>query len=117
MTTAMTTIKKWQDELLATMTRVEEPVLKFTGKAVEAVGDYVPARPHWAFLDQVPTMTEIVDNQLKFRQRVVAEQTAFVRKLMKTMTPAKASPAPKAHVAARAGHKASPVRRVPARAA
>ncbi|MEP7113425.1 MAG: hypothetical protein ABI862_09190 [Ilumatobacteraceae bacterium] len=109
MTTAMTTMKKWQDEYLATMIRVEEPVLKVTGKAVEAVGQYVPAMPHWAFLDQVPTMTEIVDSQLKFNQRVVAEQTAFVRKLMKTMTPAKASPAPRA--------KAAPVRRVRAAAA
>ena len=117
MTTAMTTIKKWQDEYLTRMARVEEPVLKVTGKTVEAVAPYIPARPHWAFLDQVPTMTEIVDSQLKFRQRVVAEQTAFVRKLMKTMTPAKASPAPKAHAAARDSRKASPVRRVTAKAA
>lgn len=111
MTTALTTIKKLQDEYLATLTRVEEPVLKVTGMAVEAVGQYVPERPQWAFLDKVPTMTEIVDSQLKFRQRVVDEQTAFVRKLMKAMTPAKPS------AATRVAAKASPVRRARAAAA
>jgi hypothetical protein len=96
MTTAMTTMKKWQDAYLTGITRVEEPVVKFTGKAMEAVGGYVPARPQWAFLDQVPTMTEFVDSQLKFRRRVVDEQAVFVRNLVKAMTPAKAQHAPKA---------------------
>jgi hypothetical protein len=117
MTTAMTTMKKWQDEYLTRMARVEEPVLKVTGKTVEAVAQYIPERPHWAFLDQVPTMTEIIESQLKFRQRVVDEQTVFVRKLMKALSQAKASPAPKAHATTRDGRKASPVRRVPAKAA
>jgi hypothetical protein len=54
---------------------------------------------------------------LKFRQRVVDEQTVFVRKLMKTLSQAKAGPAPKAHAAARNGRKAAPVRRVAAKAA
>ncbi len=98
MTTAMTTIKKWQDAYLTGIARVEEPVVKFTGKAMEAVADYVPAQPHWAFLDQVPTMTEFVDSQLKFRRRVVDEQAVFVRNLMKAMTPAKAQHTPKAPV-------------------
>ena len=117
MTTAMTTMKKWQDDYLATMIRVEEPVVKVTGRAAEAVGQYVPERPHWAFLEQVPTMTEIVDSQLKFNQRVVAEQTAFVRRLMKAMTPAKAHPAPKAHAAKRVATKRAPARRTRAAAA
>jgi hypothetical protein len=113
MITAMTTMKKWQDEYLTRMASVEEPVVKVTGEAVKAVAQYIPARPHWAFLDQVPTMTEFVENQLKFRQRVVDEQTVFVRKLMKALSQAKASPAPKA----RTSQKASPVRRIRAKAA
>jgi hypothetical protein len=36
---------------------------------------------------KMPTMTELVDNQLKFRKRLVDEQTTFVRKLMKAMDP------------------------------
>ncbi|MGD9704518.1 MAG: hypothetical protein AB7Q42_18985 [Acidimicrobiia bacterium] len=88
MTAAMTTMKKWQDEYMTFVARVEEPVVRYTGRAVEAVAEYVPERPAWAFLDQVPTMTELVDNQLKFRKRVVDEQAAFVRKMMKAMHPA-----------------------------
>ncbi len=116
MTTAMTTMKKWQDEYLTRVARVEEPVVKFTGKAMAAVAEYVPARPQWAFLDQVPTMTEFVDNQLKFRRRVVDEQAVFVRNLMKAMTPAKTKHQPKAP-ATRVASKVSPARRAGVRAA
>jgi len=115
MTTAMTTVKKWQDEYMKLVARVEEPVVRYTGRAVEAVAEYVPERPEWAFLDQVPTLTEVVDNQLKFRKRVVDEQAAFVRKMMKAMHPAlmklETKPAPKAAA------KAAPMRRVGVRAA
>jgi hypothetical protein len=112
MNTAMTTMQKWQDDYLTRISRVEEPVLKFAGKAMEAVAEYVPERPHWAFLEQVPTMTELVDSQLKFRRRLVDEQAAFVRKLMKAMSPAKTRPEPKVSAAKRVVGKASPVRRV-----
>ena len=117
MTTAMTTLKKWQDQYLTTMARVEEPVVKYTAKAMDAIADYVPERPQWSFLDQVPTMTEVVDSQLKFRRRVVDEQAAFVRKVMKAMTPTLTKLEPKAPVAKRVVGKPSPVRRVGARAA
>lgn len=117
MTTAMTTTKKWQDQYLAMIARVEEPVVRFTGKMAEAVADYIPERPHWAFLEQVPTMTELVDSQLKFRRRVVDEQAAFVRKLMKALSSATARHEPKAPTAKRVVGKASPARRVGVKAA
>ena len=104
MTTAMTTTKKWQDQYLSMIARAEEPVVRFAGRAAEAIVEYVPERPQWAFLDQVPTMTELVDSQLKFRTRVVDEQAAFVRKLMKVTSP-------KAPAARRVVGKAPPVRR------
>ena len=110
MTTAMTTTKKWQDQYLTMMARVEEPVVRFAGRAAEAIADYVPERPQWAFLGQVPTMTELVDSQLKFRGQVVDEQASFVRKLMKSMSP-------KAPAAKRVVGKASPARKVGVKAA
>lgn len=117
MSTAMITMKKWQDEYLKFMTRVEQPVVKFTGKAAESMAEYVPERPHWAFLDKVHTMTEFVDNQLRFRKRMVDEQVAFVRKMMKAMHPTLVkleSGAPRAKTVAA---KPAPVRRVGVRAA
>ncbi len=117
MTTVMTTTKQWQDQYLTMMARVEEPIVRYAGKAAEAVADYIPERPQWAFLEQVPTMTELVDSQLKFRRRVVDEQAAFVRKFMKAMNPATAKHEPKAPAAKRVVPKASPARRIGVRAA
>jgi hypothetical protein len=88
MTAAMTTLTEWQDRYIKLAERVQAPVARYTARVAEAVAEYVPQRPDWALLDRVPTMTEFVDNQLKFRKRVVDEQAAFARKLMKAMRPA-----------------------------
>ena len=88
MTTAITTLKEWQDRYLDLMGRVEEPIVEFTGRMAESVAEYVPERPDWELLDKVPTMTELVENGLKFRRRVVDHQAAFVRKVMKAAHPA-----------------------------
>ncbi len=116
MTTAMTTMKKFQDQYLTLMARIEEPVVSFTGRAAGSVADYVPELPHWVFLEQVPTMTEFVDSQLKFRKQVVDEQAAFVRKMVKAIHPLMKTE-PQAPVAKRAAAKPSPVRRVGVKAA
>ena len=117
MTTVMTTIKKWQDGYLTGMARLEEPIVRFTGRAAESVAEYVPERPQWAFLDEVPTLTEVVDSQLKFRRRVVDQQAAFVRKMMKAMHPALLRLETKAPVAKRVARKPSAVRRIGVKAA
>lgn len=88
MTAAMTTLKEWEDRYIDLMGRVEEPIVEYTGRVAESVAEYVPERPEWELLEKVPTMTELVDNGLKFRKRVVDEQAKFVRKLMKAAHPA-----------------------------
>lgn len=108
----MMTMKRWQDEYLKLMARLEEPVIRFTEEASEQVAEYVPERPQWKFLAELPTVTEFVESQLKFRRRVVDEQAAFVRRMMKAMHPALAkidhkAPAKKAAPARRVAPKAS----------
>lgn len=115
MPTMMRTLTTWQNQYVDLMGRLEEPVVTFTGRAAESVAQYVPERPNWAFLAEVPTMTEFVDNQLKFRRRVVDEQAAFVRKMMKAMHPALMRLEAKAPVAKAPVAKAPP--RKPARGA
>ena len=117
MTTMMTTVKKWQDGYLSSMARIEEPIVRVTGRVAGSVADYVPERPQWAFLDEVPTLTEFVDSQLKFRRRVVDHQAAFVRKVMKAMHPALQRLETKAPAAKRAAGKPSAVRRIGVKAA
>jgi hypothetical protein len=117
MSAAMKTIKKLQDDYLAMMARLEEPVVRFTGRAAESVAEYVPERPHWAFLESVPTMTELVENQLRFRRRVVDQQARFVRKTMTAMEPVLTRLEAKAPATGRAAAKPSPVRRMGVRTA
>jgi hypothetical protein len=117
MTTVMTNIKKWQDGYLTGMTRLEEPIVRFTGRAAASVAEYVPERPQWAFLDEVPTMTEFVESQLKFRRRVVDHQAAFVRKMMKAMHPALLRLGPKAPAPKRVAEKPTALRRIGVKAA
>ena len=107
MTTAMTTLKEWQDRYIDLMGRVEEPIVEYTGRIAESVAEYVPERPDWELLERVPTMTELVESGLKFRRRVVDQQAAFVRKMMKAAHPAlvKLEKAP-----AKTAAKARPVR-------
>lgn len=81
----MTTLKKWQDDSLVLMQRIEQPMVRYAGKVAEPMARYMPERPR--FMAAMPTVREFVDNQLKFRRRVVDEQTAFVHKMMKAMDP------------------------------
>lgn len=85
MTTMLDTMKRWQDGYFTFVKRVEEPVLRFAGGFAESAVRYVPQRPR--FMASAPTVHEMVDNQLEFRKKVVAEQAAFARKMMKAMDP------------------------------
>lgn len=111
----METMKRWQDEYLKFMARIEEPVVRFTEEASEQVAEYVPERPEWRFLAELPTVTEFVESQLKFRRRVVDEQAAFVRRMMKAMHPALVKIDHKAP-AKKVAPKAAPARRVAVKA-
>lgn len=109
MTTTMETVTKWQDEMLTMTKKVETPVVRYTGEMAEWMAKYMPHRP--AFMAKMPTMTEVVDNGLKFRRRMVDQQAAFVHKMMKAMDPMlmKFEAMPKHHDKA---HVAKPVARV-----
>ena len=116
MSAMMTTMKRWQDDYFKFLKRVEEPVIRFTEDASEQVAEYVPERPEWKFMAELPTVSEFVESQLKFRRRVVDEQAAFVRKMMKAMHPALVKIDHKP-VMKKAAPKAAPARRTAVKAA
>jgi hypothetical protein len=97
----MLTIEKWQTDYLDFIKRVEEPVVRFTGRMAGTVAPYVAEKP--AALRSMPAVTEFVESALKFRKQMVDQQTLFVRHLMKAMHPviekfdaeSVATPAPK----------------------
>jgi len=81
----MITFEKWQTDYLDFVQRVEEPVVRFTGRMAGTVAPYVPEKP--AAMRSMPTMTELVESGLKFRKRMVDHQTVFVRHMMKALNP------------------------------
>jgi hypothetical protein len=87
MSSTVSSLKRREDAFISTMKRMEEPIVRFAGRSAERFAEYTPERPGWAFLKRVPTMTELVENQLTFRKQLVEEQHAFVRKMMKAMRP------------------------------
>lgn len=97
MSTVMTNLKKWEDQYFTLVKRIETPVVRYTGEMAETLVKYVPARPR--FMTGMPKVNEVVDNGLEFRRRMVNEQAAFTRKMMKAMDPVlvKFETAPKAH--------------------
>jgi hypothetical protein len=81
----MTTLKKIQDEYF---TLARESKSRWCGSPARwkrLMARFVPERP--TFMAKLPTVAELVDNQLKFRRRFVDEQLMFVRKMMKAMDP------------------------------
>jgi hypothetical protein len=100
----MLTLEKWQTNYLDFVQQVEEPVVRFTGRMAGSIAPYVPEQP--AAMKSMPTMPELVESGLKFRKRMVDQQTLFVRHMMKAMHPViekfeterPAAPAPKPHV-------------------
>jgi hypothetical protein len=81
----MLTLKKWEDEYFTFTKKVQEPVVRYAGKVAQKVAPYAVQRP--ALLAEMPTMLEVVDHSLKFRKRLVDEQSAFVKHLMKALDP------------------------------
>ena len=100
----MLTLEKWQTDYLEFVQRVEEPVVRFAGRMAGGAAPYMPSRP--AAMRSMPAVAELVENGLKFRKRMVDQQTLFVRHIVKAMHPVLekldaepvATPAPKPHV-------------------
>lgn len=85
MTTVMERVEHWEDRSLEQLKELERPILEFTGDMSERTAKFVPERP--ALLADLPTMSELVESQLRFQKRLVDEQARFTRKLMKAMAP------------------------------
>ena len=85
MTTMLETVEKFEDRAFDQVKQAEEPVLRFARETSDSLARFVPQRP--AFMADMPKLTEIVESQLKFRKRLVDEQTRFARKMVKAMDP------------------------------
>ena len=87
MSSMLTTVQEWQDEFFDLFDRVEEPVVKVTGDLAETVSEYVAQPTAWPFLAQLPSMNEIVENQIAFATRFLEVRVNFARQLVKAGQP------------------------------
>jgi hypothetical protein len=85
--TIMQTMKEWEDEFFDVVTRVEDPLVRFGGDMAEFFAEYTPDRPAWPFLNQLPTVSELVDFQIEFAHRFVDTQASFARSMVKAWQP------------------------------
>ncbi len=87
MTPLMQSLVNMEDEVLDLLDRVEEPIVSVVGTVTEAVADYVPERPAWPFLAELPTLAQLVDNGSSFAHKLVTHETDFAKALVKAMHP------------------------------
>ena len=85
MTTVMDRMEKLEDRYFEQLKEIEQPILDLTEDVADRTARFVPERP--GMFSELPTMGELIENQLKFQKRLVDEQARFTRKMLKAMGP------------------------------
>ena len=104
MSKVITTVTAYEDKALDLITRVQDEVLVYVKAAVELVDERVSdvqlpfELPQLDLLDEVPTLSEIVDTQFAFSKKLLANQEKFAKNVVEAVKPLtrEAAPAPKA---------------------
>lgn len=83
------TVTEYEDKALELIVKVQDEVLGYVKQAVEFLDDKLPEFevPELAVLDQVPTLSEIVDTQFAFSKKVLSNQEKFAKNVVKTVKP------------------------------
>ena len=104
MSKVITTVTAYEDKALELISRVQDEVLVYVKAAVEFVDERVTdvelpfELPQLELLDEVPTLSEIVDTQFAFSKKLLANQEKFAKDVVKAVQPLTrevAAPAPK----------------------
>ena len=87
MSVATEKINEIQDQVLDLVARVQEPVVGVVRTAAVKVEDRIPeVNVPWVG-DTLPTATQLVDAQFRFRQRMLDNQKDFVKAVMAATLP------------------------------
>jgi hypothetical protein len=77
-------VKRMEDDLFEVIETAETPMVASMASVADAFADYVPVRPAWPIVSELPTLTELVDD---FTTRLVTQQGEFVRRLVRAVDP------------------------------
>ncbi|MEW6475866.1 MAG: hypothetical protein AB1679_26720 [Actinomycetota bacterium] len=114
MATATEMITSLEDQVLETVKQGQEAIVKAVRTWADASKNLIPDLPPLPFADQLPNVSELVENGFAFADKLIASQREFAAaileaakpvygaadKAVKNGAPAKASPAAKTSAAA-----------------
>jgi hypothetical protein len=80
-------VKRVEDDLLTLVGGIEDQLVTGVGGVASVLADYVPARPAWPFVSELPTLGEVVDATAEFATRFVAQQSELARRLALAVEP------------------------------
>ena len=84
MSTFLTTVEGYEDQVLDFVTKAQGPVVEYVAKGVELVGDRLPEVTYPASL---PTPIELVESQVAFAKKLIDAYTAIVTAVVETVAP------------------------------
>lgn len=94
MPTILETVTEYEDKALELLTQLQAQVLEVVKKAVDALDDRLPELPEVPYLDQLPTLSQVVDTQFAFSKKLLANNEKFAKNLVKTVKPLTRDAAP-----------------------
>ena len=115
MATATEVITSLEDQVLETVKQGQEAIVKAVRTWADASKNMIPDLPPLPFADQLPNVSELVENGFAFADKLIASQREFAAALLDAAKPvygaadkavknsdgpAKATPAPKTSAAA-----------------
>lgn len=97
MSKVITTVTEYETKALEVIVKVQDEVLGYVKQAVEFVDGRISnielpfelpeIEALDAILDEVPTLSEVVDTQFAFSKKVLANQEKFAKNVVKAVKP------------------------------
>ena len=89
MTTVLDTINEYEAKALEQLTKIQADVLEYLKKAVAAIDERLPEfdLPESDILEQIPTLSDVVDTQFAFSKKLLANQEKFAKNVVKAIKP------------------------------
>ena len=92
-TRVITAVTEYEDKALELLVKVQDEVIQYVKQAVELVDRRVSdielpfEVPQVELLDEIPTLSEIVDTQFAFSKKLLASQEKFAKNVVKAVKP------------------------------
>jgi hypothetical protein len=90
MSTFIEQLNDLQSKVLDTVDAAQAPIVDAAKQVVDSVEGRVPEMPSIPAADQLPPVSQIVDNQFDFAMKVLDQQRAFIQALLDAVRPVSA---------------------------